>query len=542
MPQLVDACSRNGFHDEALELASFVNGLERKHILATEVQADLKKQHSGSNSVIQSIVDDVQQTLMELRKQLFLSLTESCSLPRQLYFLGILRKLDGLLIDRQLPLGLRDGTDELAASSQKNSKEYRSHIIMSTETRLQMDFLECRSIWLEKISASANRSLQGGAQGMSNDRSWDETAATSSHGGGSSGKNDGLGHYGRAIEIIEVNRTAWFEIITHFSALFQDNVGTVPSVSILSSWSWTQYRRFTSDLLAIVAKIEDGPSIKSILEQCLLFASRMSSLGCDFTEDVVAQFGDVVLKRFRETCATSFDRFETMLLSERYVTESDGVRREHVIPIYLHSSEQSGDKESGSNGTVEGSEPDEENAPPQVVMSFPSLAHLLNGILTALNFLKDCPLLDIRESALRELLNLFTNVSHLIHKDSKILRDRGVKYNKIQYDKVATQKLDEILSCICLNEIYPHALRCFGKLYPTLEVSAVSILAQLQSDHNKHFPVPVMPAPAASLTKQAPPPVASASSTAAATAIMNDKNSALSSALSQPVAAGSTTI
>ena len=100
VPQLVDACARNGFHDEALELANFVNGLERRHLLASEVKSQHGKLRGGSG-VIQSIVDDVHCTLSGLRHQLLLQLTENTTLPKEIAVLSTLRKLDGLLIDRQ---------------------------------------------------------------------------------------------------------------------------------------------------------------------------------------------------------------------------------------------------------------------------------------------------------------------------------------------------------------------------------------------------------------------------------------------------------
>jgi hypothetical protein len=142
VPQLVDACARNGFHDEALELANFVNGLERRHLLASEVRSVEGKQRGGSD-VVQNIVDEVQNSLLGLRQQLLLLLTEQSSLPKELQILATLRKLDGLLIDRQLALE-RHENESLSQISEKERDALRNHILKCAETRLQMDFLEAR--------------------------------------------------------------------------------------------------------------------------------------------------------------------------------------------------------------------------------------------------------------------------------------------------------------------------------------------------------------------------------------------------------------
>ena len=120
-----------------------MNGLERRHLLASEVRSVEGKSRGGSD-VVQNIVDEVQSTLLGLRQQLLQLLTEQSSLPKEIQILATLRKLDSLLVDRQLALERHDN-EALLALSEKDREALRSHILKCAETRLQMDFLEARS-------------------------------------------------------------------------------------------------------------------------------------------------------------------------------------------------------------------------------------------------------------------------------------------------------------------------------------------------------------------------------------------------------------
>ena len=331
VPQLVDACARNGFYDEALELAQFVNGLERRHLLAAEVRSSDGKLRSGS-SVVQSIVDEVHSTLRILRQQLLQHLTEQSSLPKELQILGILRKLDSILIDRQLELERREN-ENFSNMSDKDREQLKQHFIQAAETRLQMDFLEARSLWLQKL---VDRSRNGEVSTlMSPGLPSSELANSPSPNPNSTpdmpeqltGKFNGLlGPYGRAMEVIEVHRSVWFSIITQFQSLFENSGATYHSSSeILGSWCTRQAHILISDLTLLLPNIEEGASLRSVLEQGLFIANRLGTVGCDFTTMLLPVFKDVLYSKISLDWKHAFANFKCMLATERFVIEVDNL-------------------------------------------------------------------------------------------------------------------------------------------------------------------------------------------------------------------------
>ena len=312
VPQLVDACARNGFHEEALELANFVNGLERRHLLAAEVRSIDGKARGGSG-VVQSIVDDVHTTLLSLRQQLLHLLTEQASLPRELQILATLRKLDGLLIDRQLALE-RHENEILARMTDKQREQLRQHLLQCSETRLQMDFLEARSVWLERVADRALHGLSGeGISMITRTESPEEKSMISSSGRGS------LGPYGQALEMLEVNRTTWFSVVTQFKALFEENTEVElcshPPTAVLGAWAARQIHQLLSNLQQLLPSIEEGASLRAVLEQTCFFSNRMGQVGCDLSSLAMPLFRQALLSRL-----TGKDAFILAIPIEQLIT------------------------------------------------------------------------------------------------------------------------------------------------------------------------------------------------------------------------------
>ena len=95
------------------------------------------------------------------------------------------------------------------------------------------------------------------------------------------------------IEVIEKNRTLWFEIATQFRAIFTNDGGEASGAAagatggtgeassdgtanqVLSAWIMRRIQAFVGLLRSNVPLVRDGAVLHDLLDQCMFFGASM---------------------------------------------------------------------------------------------------------------------------------------------------------------------------------------------------------------------------------------------------------------------------
>ncbi|CAG9864970.1 unnamed protein product [Phyllotreta striolata] len=204
-----------------------------------------------------------------------------------------------------------------------------------SEPELRLKFLQARSHWLEQQLTAIS-------------------------------KDDLLVHLTKTIEITRVNL---FNILTQYTAIFNDDEHSPLGVSQIKSTnpnvifkSWIQHQ-ISSFLITLDRDLSGGNSLEGIFDQCMYFGYSFSKVGCDFRPWMVPIFTKHIYLNFSNLIASADNNFTKNI--EKFTLID---KKTSSIP-WKHNK---GD----------------ELRPPDSLLEFYPLAEYTNNILNALNQLR----------------------------------------------------------------------------------------------------------------------------------------------------------
>ena len=546
VPQLIDACVRNEFYDEALDLSSFVFGLVQRSILIKESSATSTATVGVGDSaapvpvaggtVLLNIVDEIISLLQTLRAHLIGSLlaeqsqaqstvsvsaseasgasapSAAISLPKQIEIVSIVKKIDALLLDRQVFLAQHSGSGQ-------GQEVDKAQLQAASRTHLLMEYLQARGVWLQRRSTSA-----AGQQQQRQEAGQGQTIVQ----GGT-----GMSSYGMITELIDTTRTCLYSIIIEYRALFDDELqvevlgrGRQPTARlVLHAWVMQQVQQVLARLESYLLARDhpsapvagpgpglnragpgpgdgaslDGTSYRALFEQCLFLNLRLKSVGFNVHDLICQTFSQCVFARLSRQWGVALVQFKSMIATERVQIEDSGEdsegsgssgkgqMKEQVAPLYWDQKQRrgpgSGTDAEAEAGTGTGTGSGEvrlvssgSTIPPLTrVTNFPPLAFMLNSLLGGFNFIKECNMAGLRELLLAELSAVCSNVCAAVCSIAKDLRLRGNKYlsnlpanagpGLSGEDGDGQLQMDRLYSRIFAAEFVPYVLYCFEQLY-----------------------------------------------------------------------------
>ncbi|CAI9775532.1 unnamed protein product [Fraxinus pennsylvanica] len=236
--------------------------------------------------------------------------------------------------------------------------------------------------------------------------------------------------------MINCHRMHLFDVVNQYRAIFADDTSGSEENhdgGLLFNWALHQIASHLKTLKVMLPKISEGGSLSNILDQCMYCAMGLGWVGLDFRSLLPPLFEEAVLNLFSKNMSVAVENFQVVLDSHRWVP----------LPAV------------GFPANSFGEENQDDVTPPPNLMEHPPLAVFINGVSAAMNELRPCAPLSLKNVLAQELVKGLQAVSDslLRYKTTRMLRD-----NESSLFLKLCQAFIEVA--------FPHCVTCFGRCYP----------------------------------------------------------------------------
>jgi len=233
----------------------------------------------------------------------------------------------------------------------------------------------------------------------------------------------------------------------------------------------------------MLPSIDDGSSIRQILEQTLFLGNRMGQVGCDIVGLIIPIFKNCIGNKVVSEWTASLSQFKNMLATENFFYEADDLTsKEQMIPLFMPIENSTGDSSAIGNKKVI-----DEIVPSNLLLSYPPLSYFFNALVKGLNILRECPIASLKGKIFNELSAILDDAVLYFTTISSDIRTRGSKYlfnssKSKSKDSSVSDQLDLMYSNAMVHEFIPTILLCYDIIYCTPSSKIISIISKNNVD------------------------------------------------------------